>query len=87
MIGYDKISPKHFNFLANIEEQQEPNNYLEANKKVVWVQAMEDELKALNHNHMWELVQLPKEKRQLDADGFIGLNTTVVDQSRDIRLV
>ncbi|XP_043725671.1 uncharacterized protein LOC122672240 [Telopea speciosissima] len=61
-ISYDKISPKFLSFLSTIENHKEPASFEEASKQLVWVNAMKDELQALNRNHTWELVRLPTGK-------------------------
>ena len=37
----------------------EPNCYEEASKQEVWVKAMEEEVKMIQKNNTWELVNCP----------------------------
>jgi hypothetical protein len=62
-ISYDSISSNHRVFFTSIEKEQEPNNYLEAINNPVWTKAMKEELKALEKNETWVIVQLPQNKK------------------------
>ncbi|KAL0342922.1 UNVERIFIED_CONTAM: hypothetical protein Sangu_1179600 [Sesamum angustifolium] len=43
----------------------EPRNYVEASKSAEWVNAMTEELTALDRNETWELVALPPRKKAI----------------------
>ena len=62
-IRYDKLSPNYCTFLAEIETNPEPNNFEEASKQSQWINAMHEELEALNRNKTWEIVELPIGKK------------------------
>lgn len=83
---YPFIIPNHFNpthltFVANISDIQEPSSYSEVKDQVVWVEAMNAEIMALEKNHTWEMTNLPTGKRptgckwvfkvKLKADGSV----------------
>jgi hypothetical protein len=59
-VSYENISPEYHAFLASIHKEEEPNNYQEAITKPVWCNAMKEELRALEKNDTWVIVQLPK---------------------------
>ena len=40
----------------------EPENFEEASKQEVWIKAMEEEIKMIEKNETWELVDIPKGK-------------------------
>ncbi|GAA0158622.1 transmembrane signal receptor [Lithospermum erythrorhizon] len=58
-------TPMHMSFLAKRSTIQEPHTYKQANVHDVWVQAMNSELKALEDNHTWDLVELPCDKKPI----------------------
>ncbi|KAH0773178.1 hypothetical protein KY290_010315 [Solanum tuberosum] len=49
-------------FVAATSINTEPATYAEASKEPKWVEAMQAEIKALQDNNTWELVDLPKGK-------------------------
>ena len=59
----------------------EPENYEAASKQEVWVKAMQEEIKMIEKNKTWELVDYPKDKEiigvkwvyktKLNSDGSI----------------
>jgi Reverse transcriptase (RNA-dependent DNA polymerase) len=52
-------------FLSFINQEQEPNSYLEAQQNPIWCKTMKEELKASKKNKTWVIVQLPKEKKSV----------------------
>jgi hypothetical protein len=48
--------------LSNLEEP-EPKTFHEANSLPTWKKAMQNELEALETNHTWDLIPLPKGKK------------------------
>ena len=58
-LTYHRYSPSHAAFLSVISNHHEPSTFQEANLHTKWRQAMDEELRALNNNHTWSLVQLP----------------------------
>jgi len=45
-----------------ISSQIEPQNYKEAKRHPEWLKAMESEIKALESNKTWEIMDLPSNK-------------------------
>ncbi|KAI5327261.1 hypothetical protein L3X38_026657 [Prunus dulcis] len=62
-VNYSKVSHSHAAFLSKLSNESEPRNFQEANLQNVWRLAMEEELKALDENKTWSVVQLPKGKK------------------------
>jgi hypothetical protein len=50
----------HFAFLSF-----QPTSFEEAEKKEEWVQAMNDEIEAIERNKTWDLVDLPTDKTRI----------------------
>ena len=66
-LGYQRVSSSHASFLSAIDEATEPKNFDEASKSVTWNKAMEEELRALNDNGTWSIVQLPAGKKAVGS--------------------
>ncbi|CAL9022379.1 unnamed protein product [Prunus brigantina] len=62
-IAYHKVSPSHAVFLSAISSNHEPQSFQEANLQEVWRIAMKEELQALDDNHTWSIVKLPKGRK------------------------
>lgn len=65
LVTYDANSNSHKSFLSQTNSISEPRNYNEVVCQPIWVEAMQNELKALSDNKMWELVDLPKDKKAI----------------------
>lgn len=52
-------------FLSESCDINEPLNYKEASQQFEWIEAMQKEIKALEDNNTWELVDLPKGKKPI----------------------
>lgn len=49
------FKPAYVNFLANVSSMHEPYSYSQAKKAYEWVQAMNQELEALERNKTWKI--------------------------------
>lgn len=56
------LNKAYVNFLTNISAVYEPHNYEQARKKDEWIQAMKQEIKALEDNKTWVVTDLPPDK-------------------------
>ena len=64
-ISYEKLSPTYRAFLCQVSAIPEPLFYHQAAKYSVWRQAMQEELDAMESNHTWNIVPLPKGKHSV----------------------
>ena len=55
----------YLTFIANVSSVKEPSSYHQAKNDVQWVQAMNQELDALERNNTWQLTELPAGKRPI----------------------
>ncbi|RVW64572.1 Retrovirus-related Pol polyprotein from transposon TNT 1-94 [Vitis vinifera] len=62
-ISYDKLSPTFRAFTSSITEIQVPQNIQEAFKYPKWKAAVDEEVRALKKNGMWEITDLPRGKK------------------------
>ncbi|XP_074277296.1 uncharacterized protein LOC141600938 [Silene latifolia] len=53
--------------LCNVIEEHEPSTYAQASTDARWVQAMNQELQALEDNKTWELTNLPSNKKAIGS--------------------
>lgn len=64
-IIYDALSRKYQAYHSNISGEVEPRNYDEAVKDPRWVEATQQEIKALKENNTWMIVQLAEKKHPI----------------------
>ena len=62
-VSYNKVTPTHVAFLNIISNCREPQNFHEANNQEVWREAIQEEIKALDHHRTWSITTLPARKR------------------------
>ncbi|KAL0283336.1 UNVERIFIED_CONTAM: Retrovirus-related Pol polyprotein from transposon RE2 [Sesamum angustifolium] len=65
ILVYLLTTSTHMSFVALLSSIQEPRSYLEASKDARWVDAMNEELTALDKNETWELASLPPGKKAI----------------------
>ena len=63
----DKFSNAHRNYLTAITKVVEPRYFHEAVKDVKWRDAMAKEIKALEMNETWTIVDLPAGKKTINC--------------------
>lgn len=85
VVTCDRFSAKHRVFLAAITNAHEPKIFLQAMKDERWKNAVGSEIGSLELNKTWTLEDLPKEKRQLVANGYSKSSIVLTDQSKGIK--
>lgn len=58
--SYTHISPSHQNYIHSLQTLTEPSSFIEASKHDCWLEAMKAEIKALEDNHTWSIMDLPE---------------------------
>ncbi|KAL0400307.1 UNVERIFIED_CONTAM: Retrovirus-related Pol polyprotein from transposon RE1 [Sesamum radiatum] len=61
------LASSYSDFMAALSTVYEPNHYLQAKGELEWENAMNDELAALEKNHTWDIVDLPKGKKVIGS--------------------
>ncbi|RDX89133.1 putative mitochondrial protein, partial [Mucuna pruriens] len=70
----DHLSIQHQSFIISIDTIKTPILVQEALKDENWVQAMKEEMEALENNSTWEIVDKPKDKRDVGCRWIYTLN-------------
>jgi hypothetical protein len=77
-----------FSFFFFFSEIDDPLTFEEDVKDVVWAQAMDEEIRCIENNHTWKLVDVPEEKDVIsvkwiykskkDADGNLQKHKAIL---------
>ena len=62
-LAYHRLSSSYEAYLSTIAKATEPRSFHEACHQTVWQKAMHEELQALDDNHTWSIISLPKNKK------------------------
>ncbi|KAI3730698.1 hypothetical protein L1987_61872 [Smallanthus sonchifolius] len=65
VVNYSKLSFENKCFATNLNKSVEPNSFKNAKHDVNWLNAMNEEMEALNRNNTWTLVHLPKGRKPI----------------------
>ncbi|GJW80547.1 putative RNA-directed DNA polymerase [Tanacetum coccineum] len=66
-VNHSMLSFDNFMFVSILNKSFEPSSFEEASKDVNWINAMNDEMKALYENDTWELVELPLGRKAIGS--------------------
>ncbi|RDX93411.1 hypothetical protein CR513_24332, partial [Mucuna pruriens] len=67
---------EHRSFIATIDAIKIPTSIHEAMKDRNWVQAIREEIKELERNSTWDIVDKPKDKRVIDLEAKVYVEIT-----------
>ncbi|GJW52437.1 hypothetical protein Tco_0093788 [Tanacetum coccineum] len=65
VVNYSNLSIETFVFSNNMNKIHEPKTFVEAANDPRWVEAMNQEMEALNSNKTWEITYLPKDRKAI----------------------
>ncbi|KAJ0454457.1 putative RNA-directed DNA polymerase [Helianthus annuus] len=65
VVNYASLSADNMCFVSSLNKSIEPNSYSEAIKDPRWIEAMNQEMEALNRNNTWVVVDLPKGRKPI----------------------
>jgi len=66
-ISYESLSPAYRAFIASLQSARIPKDWKEAKQDPKWREAMLEELRALEKNKTWDLVELPIGKKAVSC--------------------
>ncbi|OIT26626.1 hypothetical protein A4A49_65929, partial [Nicotiana attenuata] len=66
-VEYGHLSTGYQEYLSLFSAPTEPKNFKEASQDQKWIEAMQQEVNALEQNQTWELVDLPKGKQAVGS--------------------
>ena len=85
-ISYNRYSPSHLCYIANVSRDEEPPSYELAMTDPKWQEVMNSELKALIDNQTWSFVPLPPGKRPISCKWVIASNARLTGLLSAIKL-
>jgi hypothetical protein len=85
-VGYSNLSLENQAFDFSLNKSIEPTSYSQAKHDTHWVDAMNEEMEALNRNHTWDLVDFPKGRRTIGCKGSTKPNTNPLVRLRNTKL-
>ncbi|GKB88950.1 zf-CCHC domain-containing protein [Tanacetum coccineum] len=65
VVNYSKLCGENLCFTTTLNKSFEPSNYKDVIHDNNWVEAMNNEMEALNRNQTWEITDLPKGRRPI----------------------
>jgi hypothetical protein len=77
-VSYHRLSKACESFANQLSTVHVPNSVQEAIKDPRWKNAMNEEMKSLQRNATWEVIDLPAGKNLWDVDGFFQSNTKLM---------
>ncbi|GJZ07010.1 putative RNA-directed DNA polymerase [Tanacetum coccineum] len=65
VVNYFKLCDENLCFIPTLNKSFEPSNYKDSIHDNNWIEAMNNEMEALNRNQTWEITDLPKGRRPI----------------------
>nr|GEV70188.1 ribonuclease H-like domain-containing protein [Tanacetum cinerariifolium] len=66
-VTYSNLNTLNYCFSINLNKSSEPTSYFEAVKNPNWIEAMNNEIKALNRNNTWTVCDLPEGRKAVGS--------------------
>jgi hypothetical protein len=66
-VSYESLSPAYREFVASLQSIKIPKDWKQANEDPKWREAILEELRALERNKTWDLVELPVGKKAVSC--------------------
>lgn len=65
VVNYAKLNDSNYCFTVNLTKSVEPTSYNQALDNPYWVEAMNNEMEALNRNNTWTITDLPPNRKPI----------------------
>ncbi|GJR08422.1 putative RNA-directed DNA polymerase [Tanacetum coccineum] len=69
-VNYANLCSETNSFVTNLNKNVETKTYKEASTDNRWVEAMNNEMEALNRNNTWDITDLPKGRKHIGCKGI-----------------
>ncbi|XP_070041256.1 uncharacterized protein [Nicotiana tomentosiformis] len=79
-ISYDHLSSAYQSYLNVFSVLTEPRSFKEAAHDRRWIEAMDQEIKALEENHNWEVVDLPEGKKPIGSKWMFKIKYKLTEE-------
>nr|GEU40912.1 ribonuclease H-like domain-containing protein [Tanacetum cinerariifolium] len=66
-VTYTNLNTSNYRFFTNLNKSIEPTSYFGVVKNPNWIEAMNNEIKALNRNNTWTICDLPMGKKAVGS--------------------
>ncbi|GKG10454.1 ribonuclease H-like domain-containing protein, partial [Tanacetum coccineum] len=66
-VTYSKLTTSNYCFSTNLNKSSKPSSYYEAIKNLYWIEAMNNEIEALNRNNTWTICNLPARRKPVGS--------------------
>ncbi|GJV81409.1 ribonuclease H-like domain-containing protein, partial [Tanacetum coccineum] len=66
-VTYTNLNTSNYCFSTNLNKSSEPTSYFEAVKNPNWIEAMNNEIEALNRNNTWTVCDLPEGRKAVGS--------------------
>ncbi|GKC64401.1 putative RNA-directed DNA polymerase [Tanacetum coccineum] len=73
VVNYSNLSIDNFIFSNNLNKIHKPRTFAEAANDPRWVEAMNQEMEALNNNNTWEITDLPKGRKAISSKSLFNV--------------
>ncbi|GJR12265.1 ribonuclease H-like domain-containing protein [Tanacetum coccineum] len=80
-VTYTNLNTSNYRFSTNLNKSSEPTSYFEAVKNPNWIEAMNNEIEALNRNNTWTVCDLPMGRKARDGFDYLDTFSPVVKMS------
>lgn len=73
-VNYSNLNFENLCFTTNLDKTKEPQTYFQAASDPNWINAMNEEMEALNRNNTWEITGLPPNRKPIGCKWVFKLN-------------